>query len=460
MLELDMTHPYRELRGREAFKRSFPFLLDIVLGGSFQTMAHFVPFTSNADPGASGTFTPFTGDSASPESTTLQWVLVRTKLDASDPATDYDLLPLTAEATWIGREPLVQGSGFLGLAGSGTKATCVVDVDTVSREHARMDQGSHHSYYTITDLGTSNGTFVNRGRLRPFFPKKVYPGDVVVLGDERATFRIKLRRDTPAVVSDGSEYVEVEEHRPWYRVWGRGKEPINDVAEAGNAQAPETTDSRALARSEEGIGGKPWSALWKAGTQQADSTEDGDTEDNTTEDGKRRLLEVGQLSWAFWKWKSNEEEDSADEGGDESDAKRREQQKDQTVSQSPKQKMDEESGSDMQDTDALESGAQVGQSSWAFWKWKSNEEEDSADEGGDESDTKRCERQKDQTVSQSPKQKMDEESGSDTQDEGGLLMRIMSRSWWGSSKKEMKTVSNYPNKYRNQNRSSTDEDSA
>lgn len=185
---------------------------------------------------------------------------------------------------------------------------------------------------------------------------------------------------------------QVEEHRPWYRVWGRGKESNDDVAEAGKAQAPEAAGSPASAQNEEDIGDKPWLAFWKAGTQQADTKEDGVNEDNTIEDSKRRLLEVGQ-------------------------------------------------------------------SSWAFWKWKSNEEEDGTDEGGGKSDTNRRERQKDQTVSQSSKQKVDEESGCGVQDEGGLLMRIMPRSWWGISKKGTKTVSNYPNRNRKRNGSSTDKDS-
>ncbi len=53
----------------------------------------------------------------------------------------------------------------------------------VSRQHARLDVGNHALY--ITDLGSTNSTYLNRVRLAPFQPRIVRDGDELSLGSLR-----------------------------------------------------------------------------------------------------------------------------------------------------------------------------------------------------------------------------------------------------------------------------------
>jgi len=51
----------------------------------------------------------------------------------------------------------------------------------VSRHHAKISpEGQGH---TITDLGSSNGTFVNHQKLHPFTPHRLNPGDWILIGN-------------------------------------------------------------------------------------------------------------------------------------------------------------------------------------------------------------------------------------------------------------------------------------
>lgn len=86
--------------------------------------------------------------------------------------------------------------------------TMVVDSPVVSGKHARIEgiqkeEGSAKTIlgglfgekevkmnYFITDLNSTNGTFVNRGRLRPMFPVEIQPGDVVAFGSLANAYRV------------------------------------------------------------------------------------------------------------------------------------------------------------------------------------------------------------------------------------------------------------------------------
>jgi len=72
----------------------------------------------------------------------------------------YDLAP---GVTAIGRDPL---------------ATIVLDVDSVSRSHARIDVGSDGTH--VSDLGSTNGTFVNDGQIQR---SVLNAGDLLKVGD-------------------------------------------------------------------------------------------------------------------------------------------------------------------------------------------------------------------------------------------------------------------------------------
>ena len=64
----------------------------------------------------------------------------------------------------------------------------VIDDDTVSRYHCRIFQESNH--YLVRDLGSTNGTFVNRVRVREGY---LEPGSIVSLGAAEMRFDQILR---------------------------------------------------------------------------------------------------------------------------------------------------------------------------------------------------------------------------------------------------------------------------
>jgi pSer/pThr/pTyr-binding forkhead associated (FHA) protein len=51
---------------------------------------------------------------------------------------------------------------------------------SVSRRHARILKRGEA--ITIEDLGSVNGTFINRKKLSPYIPEKLHNGDIVQLG--------------------------------------------------------------------------------------------------------------------------------------------------------------------------------------------------------------------------------------------------------------------------------------
>jgi len=73
--------------------------------------------------------------------------------------------PVSGESFTIGREP---GNGI------------VINDAEVSRKHARMAQQG--TTYTIEDLGSTNGTFVNGIRLTG--PHVLRPGEVIAFGEQ------------------------------------------------------------------------------------------------------------------------------------------------------------------------------------------------------------------------------------------------------------------------------------
>lgn len=62
----------------------------------------------------------------------------------------------------------------------------VLDDSSVSRRHARLEL--HRGRYTIVDLGSTNGTFVNGIRIGT---KVLEPGDTVTLGTTTCTFKVE-----------------------------------------------------------------------------------------------------------------------------------------------------------------------------------------------------------------------------------------------------------------------------
>jgi predicted component of type VI protein secretion system len=75
------------------------------------------------------------------------------------------VFPVSGESFTIGREP---GNGI------------IINDAEISRKHARMSQ--QENTYTIEDLGSTNGTFVNGVRLTA--PHALRPGEVIAFGEQ------------------------------------------------------------------------------------------------------------------------------------------------------------------------------------------------------------------------------------------------------------------------------------
>jgi uncharacterized RDD family membrane protein YckC len=75
----------------------------------------------------------------------------------------------------------------------------VLPDERVSRQHARLDQTADGLY--ITDVGSSNGTFVNNTPIQG--PTRLHPGDVVEVGGSRLVVRA-LVAEGPATLATGT----------------------------------------------------------------------------------------------------------------------------------------------------------------------------------------------------------------------------------------------------------------
>src|SRR5437762_1453976 len=77
----------------------------------------------------------------------------------------------------------------------------VLNDPKVSRQHAQIrpdEQG-----YSIVDLGSVNGTFVNEQRLSPFVLHLLRMGDIIRIGDTKFTYQIN-DISTPTKASFGT----------------------------------------------------------------------------------------------------------------------------------------------------------------------------------------------------------------------------------------------------------------
>jgi adenylate cyclase len=64
----------------------------------------------------------------------------------------------------------------------------IILADTkVSRNHAQIRRASGHC--TLTDLGSSNGSYLNRVRLHPHVPRQLYDNDEIAIGTTRMIYR-------------------------------------------------------------------------------------------------------------------------------------------------------------------------------------------------------------------------------------------------------------------------------
>jgi pSer/pThr/pTyr-binding forkhead associated (FHA) protein len=79
----------------------------------------------------------------------------------------------------------------------------ILNHDDVSRAHARLERGL--SGYLVTDLGSSNGTFLNDEPLVPHQGRLLKDGDRLTIGPYTLTFRREAPATQPAEADGGSD---------------------------------------------------------------------------------------------------------------------------------------------------------------------------------------------------------------------------------------------------------------
>lgn len=88
----------------------------------------------------------------------------------------------------------------------------VVDLPTVSGRHARLEvvRKAGSSVCMLTDLGSTNGTWVNAARITPFQEVPLYPNDVIRLAEPGIEFRVTVALSTggETVGEEGEELIQ------------------------------------------------------------------------------------------------------------------------------------------------------------------------------------------------------------------------------------------------------------
>ncbi|HFD38411.1 MAG TPA: FHA domain-containing protein [Anaerolineae bacterium] len=83
---------------------------------------------------------------------------------------------------WAGRElRLAADRVTIGRSGQPDAEHIVLPEPEASRRHLRLERGP--AGWTVTDLHSTNGTFLNGQRLRPYEPYPLRPGDRLAMGD-------------------------------------------------------------------------------------------------------------------------------------------------------------------------------------------------------------------------------------------------------------------------------------
>ncbi len=123
---------------------------------------------------------PFPGSDALPEPRTPQQVGVATVTVTRGPLVAAPLtVPITSDVVTVGRHP---------------DCDIVLDDMTVSRTHAELRRTGDR--ITITDLGSLNGTYVNR---EPVDHAALADGDTIWIGKYRLSFRARAAVAEPAL---------------------------------------------------------------------------------------------------------------------------------------------------------------------------------------------------------------------------------------------------------------------
>jgi pSer/pThr/pTyr-binding forkhead associated (FHA) protein len=103
----------------------------------------------------------------------------------------------------LGRTVLGQTSLTLGRAPDNT---LLVNDPQASSHHAEVAPGYGGTSYQITDLNSTNGTFVNEQRLTPNLPHPLSSGDMIRIGSMSFAYEASGASYTPTVAVNAPNY--------------------------------------------------------------------------------------------------------------------------------------------------------------------------------------------------------------------------------------------------------------
>ncbi|TVU50663.1 hypothetical protein EJB05_02042 [Eragrostis curvula] len=126
-----------------------------------------------------------------------------------DPAGDGDWRHIGYKVPRPGAFEIASDSVTVGRVAD--KADIVLPVATVSGTHARLEKKD--GSLLVTDLDSTNGTYINKRRLVPGFPIPVDPGSLLIFGDiHLAMFRVSnmVVKEVPSDAEGGEQESKAE----------------------------------------------------------------------------------------------------------------------------------------------------------------------------------------------------------------------------------------------------------
>ena len=195
--KLRIPHP-GSLSGKFVMQFAMPFMLDWILGGNsdIRSAPERAIHLGSEKPKLAGGMTEesfqtyLADDDAMLRAADADWLLVPICDGGVACAVEPMDLP-TAERV----APV--------LLGRGVHPSCSNEL--VSGQHASVVLEASTGNYVLTDLNSTNGTWLNRGRMRTGGKARIVPGDDISLGDYNSgvRFRVKLRKRGTAPVAAG-----------------------------------------------------------------------------------------------------------------------------------------------------------------------------------------------------------------------------------------------------------------
>ncbi|EES16567.1 hypothetical protein BDA96_08G023900 [Sorghum bicolor] len=128
--------------------------------------------------------------------TTEKWIL--------DPAGDGDWRHIGYKVARPGAIEIISDDAVT-VGRVADKADIVLPIATVSGTHARLEKKG--GSLLVTDLDSTNGTYINERRLNPGFPIAIDPGSFLIFGDiHLAMFRVrKMRVEVASTEDEGAQ---------------------------------------------------------------------------------------------------------------------------------------------------------------------------------------------------------------------------------------------------------------